>query len=97
MTASDFGTFLVYFSTFEALLFIVLYHRLAAWWKSEAGRHVMSFMAIIAAVLVLSSLRALLGASLDTPWFQWLRVAVFVGVPVVIGWRIRLLIRAQMK
>lgn len=83
---------LIIVSAVEAAVFVVLYHWSARWWESDAGRHVMAFMAVIAGVLGLSVLRIFLGDS--TP-FRIVRLAVFAGVPVVLGQRLWLLRRAQ--
>lgn len=67
------------------------------WRDTEFGWSLMSFCGVIGAVLTLSTIRlaAHLADLHDPVWFQVLRVAVFVGVPVNILWRFRLLLRAQ--
>lgn len=94
------GNGLLHLSTVEAWLFIGMYHLSSPWWKSEAGRHVMTFMGVIAAVLTLSSVRVATGAppsAEPVTWVTWVRVLVFAGVPAVIGWRIAILWRAQFR
>jgi hypothetical protein len=94
------GNVLVHLTTLLAWAFIVLYHLSAPWWRTEAGKHVMAFMAALAAVLTLSSLRLATGAPAQTEpvtWFTWLRVLVFASVPAVIGWRVAILWRAQYR
>jgi hypothetical protein len=87
------GNVLLGISTVEAITFCLLYHLSSTWWRTEAGRHLMAFTAVIAAVLSLVMVRIVIGA--DPPWFAWLRVAVFGLVPWVLGWRLWLLWRAQ--
>lgn len=95
-----FGNALLHLTTAEAWLFIVLYHLSAPWWRTEAGRHVMAFMGALAAVLTLSSLRLLTGPPAQpaaVTWFTWLRIIVFATIPVVVGWRLWMLWRAQYR
>lgn len=89
------GNGLLILTTVMAWLFVLLYHLSAPWWRSEAGRNLMSMMAVIAAVLSLSAGRIIADASED--WFVWLRTAVFAATPVVIGWRTWMLWRVQYK
>jgi GNAT superfamily N-acetyltransferase len=58
------------------------------WWRTGISRHLMAFMASFAAVVDLTAVRILTGSGLDTPWFAWLRVAVFASTPVVAVWRL---------
>jgi hypothetical protein len=93
------GNVLVALSAGFAVAFVALYHLSSPWWRSEAGRHVMSFMGIIGAVLILTLIRIVAGAKVDAhwPWFTWLRVVVFAGVPGVIAWRLWMLWRLQYR
>ena len=70
---------------------VVVYSRVQ-WWHSQIGRHLMTYQAIIAVVLVLSSIRIFIG---DSWYFALLRLAVFTGVPLVMTQRLYLLIQAQ--
>lgn len=96
------GDVLVGVIALQALDWSLAYQRLTggAWRSSTEGRHLMSFMLVIAAVTGLAVVRAVavdaLGAS-DPAWFRGLRVAVFAGVPLVLGWRRRLLTTAQRR
>lgn len=60
------------------------------WWTSPVARHLMAYMAVVAAVLDLSAIRVIAGAGLDTEWFVITRIAVFAGVPFVLAWRLTL-------
>lgn len=91
------GNGLLILTTVLAWLFVVMYHLSAPWWRSEAGRNLMSMMAVIAAVLSLSAVRIAAGAGVDEGWFVWLRTGVFAGTPFVIGWRTWMLWRVQYK
>lgn len=87
------GTALVVLSAVLAWAFCVGYHVSARWWESEAGRHLMSFTASLAAVLTLWAVGAL------TPtkglWWDVLRLVAFTGVPLSLAWRLSLLWRRQ--
>lgn len=89
------GNALVILTTILAWAFCILYQILAPWWRSELGRNVMVYGLVVAAVLSLTTVRLLAGAAVETPWFSVLRLIVFSGVPVAIGWRIVILLRIQ--
>lgn len=72
----------------------VVIHTRVPWWHSEMGRHLMAYMAVMAAVLDLSALKILFG---DSTTFALLRLVVFVGVPLVTAWRLWLQIKAQRR
>lgn len=86
------GNVLLMVLTAESVAFVVLYAWWARWWESATGRHLMAFMATFAAVLLLSVLRLVLHDSIT---WQVLRLAVFAGLPVVVGQRLWLLYHAQ--
>jgi hypothetical protein len=88
------GNALIVLSAIEALAFVAMYSVVARWWRSEVGRNIMALMGVIAAVLVLSTIRIIFG---DNSWFAWLRLGVFAGVPVVLARRLWLLWRVQVR
>lgn len=88
------GSTLVVLSATIALTFMVVYHLKAHWWRTNDGRHVFTFMGVITTVLLLTTAQILVG---DAAWFEWLRVAAFAGVPVVLTWRLGILIQAQSR
>jgi hypothetical protein len=90
------GNALLLVSAALATGFVVVYLSVAQWWRSEMGRHLIAFNAVIAAVLWLSVVRVFVPGSADLVWFNWLRLVVFAGVPVVLGWRLWMLIKVQM-
>lgn len=79
---------------------LVAYHRLTrgAWRRSSMGRHLMTFMAVIAAVAFAFAARVvwvnMLGND-DNVWFRAARLLVLMAVPVVLMWRRILLHQAQ--
>jgi hypothetical protein len=89
------GNALLLLSALLATGFVVLYLFVARWWASEAGRHLMAFNTVIAVVLWLSVIRVFVPGSANVAWFAWLRTGVFAFVPVVLGWRLWMLVRVQ--
>lgn len=85
------GNGLVLFTAVLALAFCALYHLRQPWWRSHVGQHIMTYSGVVAAVLTLSAARIIAGAGLDAAWFRVLRLIVFAGTPVAIGWRIAIL------
>lgn len=87
-------------ATAQTLEWLVAYHRQTrgAWRDSEMGRHLMIFMAALASVFALATVRFitvdLLGHELPL-WFEWLRLVDFLSIPIVLAWRRLLLARAQ--
>jgi uncharacterized membrane protein len=67
----------------------VVVHSRVAWARTAMGRHLMAYMAVMAAV---SCIRMVLG---DAWWFALLRLIVFIGVPVVMTQRLWLQIKAR--
>lgn len=90
-----FGTVLIVASAALASAFCVLYHLSAPWWRSEEGRHTMSFTGVIAVVLTLWTIGAMTPA--HGPWWLVVRLVAFSGVPLVLAWRLWLLWRLQIR
>lgn len=88
------GDTLVVLSAILCWVFVVAYHRLTggAWRRSEAGRHLMAMKTVFGLVLTLAVVRL---AGLDSVWFALLRTITFLGVPIVLIWRLAMLVRAQ--
>lgn len=89
------GNLLLYTSALAAIGCALVYGLLAPWWRSEEGRHLFSFQVVVAAVLSLSVVRVLFDPDGSVAWFAWLRLVVFALVPIVLAWRLWLIIRAQ--
>ncbi|PRX95559.1 putative phage holin [Allonocardiopsis opalescens] len=84
------GDLLVHTTTVLALACVIWHGLTARWWESEAGRHVMSFMASLAAVLVWVSIRNLIG---EFPGYEVIRLILFATVPAVFAHRLYLLVK----
>lgn len=85
------GKALVVVSAVLAIAGLVVYQVLSRWWESSYGRHVFSFQAVIAVCLSLWAARLFFP---EGDWFQVPRLVAFSGVPVVLAWRIVIIIRA---
>lgn len=70
----------------------VVVHSRVQWWRTEMGRHLMAYMTVMAAVLVLAVVRIFLG---DAWWFSLFRLLIFIGVPLVMTQRLWLQIKAR--
>lgn len=74
------GNLAVLISFFEAVIFTVGF-----WFDMRRddvmSRHVFSFVGAIALILALSILKNFF----DPPWFVWVRFAVFLTLPIVLG------------
>lgn len=90
------GIALVMVSAVLAWAFCVGYHLSARWWRSEAGRHVMTFTAALGVVLSLWSVGALLSPERG-PWWDVVRLIAFTGVPASLAWRLWMLWRLQIR
>lgn len=64
------------------------------WWESPMGRHLVAYMAVTAVILSLAAARVLWG---DSPGWQVARLVAFSALPVVLGWRLVLQVRAQRR
>jgi cytochrome bd-type quinol oxidase subunit 2 len=92
-----YGTILSVITVGLGLTFAILYQIKTggAWRKTEVGRHLMAFVLAPAAVLLLSLIRVLFGANLDTLWFVVLRMIAFTFVPLVYAQRIWIFLKTQ--
>lgn len=77
------GNGLVLLSTVLIWSFVISYQVMAPWQKSGLGKLIMASKLEIALVLSMGSARILLGATLQTTWFEILRIVVFSGVPIM--------------
>jgi hypothetical protein len=91
MTVQSVGNILFILAAIPAVLSVVVFARVP-WWRSGTGRHLMSYMAVVAAVMLLGCVRLAIGRN---EFFEALRTAVFAGVPVVMWWRLVLLVKEQ--
>lgn len=91
------GNILLLLSGSLATAFVVLYWVTAPWWRTDIGRNIMSLMFAIAAVLDLSVIRVFAPVTADMLWFSVLRLVVFALVPVVLGMRLWLLWKVQIR
>lgn len=84
------GSVLIVVSFVLALAGVVAHLLLARWWETAHGRHVFAFQTVLALSLGLWSLRLLIP---DGDWFQTVRLIAFAGIPVVLAWRLQIIIQ----
>ncbi|MER7500431.1 hypothetical protein AB0L05_27615 [Nonomuraea pusilla] len=84
------GSVLIAISAVLAVAAVVLHHVLADWRRTEAGRHAWTFEAVLALSLTLWAVRL---AVPEGDWFVLVRLAAFALVPVVLAWRIRIIVQ----
>jgi len=96
MTAETVGNALIIISAAAIWTFVISYQFLAPWWRSSLGRLVMVSKFEFALVLTLMSARVIFGATLETTWYEVLRLIVFAGVPVVFVLQVVALYRFQL-
>lgn len=81
----------LYATFFASLAFVVVY-AFSKWWEHESGRNMMSFEVAITLVTGSSLSRLYFH---DHVWYTWLRTAIFLPVPIILVWRLWMLIRVQ--
>lgn len=84
------GTVLILTSAALATACVVAQGLLARWWKTGAGRHTFVFQGVFALCLDLWAVRLVVP---EGDWFLVARLVAFTGVPVVLGWRLEIIIR----
>jgi len=93
------GYVLVILTSLIAIELTIAYHRQTrgTWRDTVMGKHLMTFMAAIAAVVATWAIAVVIRIlGHETPgWFEWLRLAVFSSIPAVLLWRRILLAHAQ--
>lgn len=91
MTWRSYGDWAFYALTSVTVLFSLLYMTMAPWWKSVAGRNIMTVMGSLALALAYFTWVILLGG---VPAFFWpMRAILFSCMAASIGWRIVIFIR----
>lgn len=80
-----------------ANIFVVLYSVLAPWWRTPFGRHLFSFMFVIALVLNHVVVIRVWDAYARSGWVNPVRAVLLWSVAAVIFWRIAILLSVQWK
>ncbi len=88
------GTVLIFVSAVLATGCVVAQGLLARWWKTPAGRHTFAFQATLALCLDLWAMRLVVP---EGDWFLVARLVAFACVPVVLGWRLEIIIRTWQR
>lgn len=80
-----------------ATVFILIYMLLAKWWKTPMGRHLFSFMLVIALVLNHGLVAISWDAYRASIWFNIVRAGLYWAVAAVIIWRVVILVHVQLQ
>jgi hypothetical protein len=83
---------LALFAIFLVSIAFVVVYAFVPWWVHGSGRNVMALMASLSLFTGLAVVRIFFG---DTSWFLWLRLMVLCTIPIILGWRLWMLIRVQ--
>lgn len=85
--------------TFVAsLAFVALYSAVARWWLSPWGRNIVALDSALALTLLPSVIHHTFGVNtVDSPFFAWFTLGSFALVPVVIVWRMAILLGRQLR
>jgi hypothetical protein len=90
------GTLALWTALGAALLFCLLYHLSAPWWRSAEGRHLMSFTGGLGLVFGWLAYRSVTTAPGDAhPAEETARTCVYLSLAVLLLWRLGLLWRRQ--
>lgn len=92
MSPETAGNVLLVVAWLPAVLSVAVYARVP-WRRSELGRHLMSYMVIVALTLSLGVVRIVWEPS----WFWSLRMAAFALFVGVTWWRLALIVQAQVE
>ncbi|MET8866545.1 hypothetical protein ABZW11_26705 [Nonomuraea sp. NPDC004580] len=84
------GSILIGVSALLSLAVVATHQMLARWERTAAGRHAFLFEAVLALSLTLWALRV---AIPEGQWFLAARLAAFALVPVVLAWRLIVIIQ----
>jgi hypothetical protein len=90
VSVQDVGNLLLLAAAVPAVLSVLVYARVP-WWRTEIGRHLFAYMAIVALLCSLGVVRIVFGP----PWFDVLRTTLFAAFPIVTWWRFALIVKEQ--
>lgn len=90
MTVAAIGNILLISGLVPTVLAVLFYARVP-WWKSKMGRHLMSYMGILAFLFVILSLRFFVTGEIYT----YIRLVVFGVFVIMLWWRLVLIVQMQ--
>lgn len=94
MSLRDWGSLLIILSAAGSWAFCFAYTSLAPWWRLPAGRQVFLQSAALGLVLTVWSVGLVTDAD-NACWFQVLRLAAFIPVPIAIWGQLILLLNVN--
>ncbi|MEU3507970.1 hypothetical protein ABZ733_08560 [Streptomyces longwoodensis] len=75
--------------------FVVIYHLLATWWRTEIGRNVMALVAAVGALLLYTVVVSLWPDGCVAMVLRWVRSCIVLAIAAVVAQRIHVLVRVQ--
>ena len=87
---TDIGNLFLILSAILAVISVIVFARVS-WWRSRWGRHLMSYMFVMAELLILGIIRLFFG---EYWWFDILRAIAYVQFVIVLWWRMFYVIQA---
>lgn len=91
----ELGLGLLHVSAAIAVASVVLYALLhPGWRRSGDGHHVMAYMVSVALILAVWSVGVL---AVIPPWWEYVRLIAFMTLPVVLVWRLILIVRSYFE
>lgn len=88
------GTFVFFAAVAGANIFLILYTVLARWWRNPMGRHLFSFMLVMALALNYIVVQLVWP---EAPYRMHVRFFLYLALASVIWWRIIILINVQLR
>lgn len=88
--AQQAGTVLIVVSAVLALAVVAAHQLLARWQATPAGRHAFTFEAVLALSLTLWAVRLVVP---EGDWFLLARLVAFALVPVILAWRLAIIVQ----
>jgi len=95
MTIHDIGSVMLVVCALLSTTFVAGYYLTTDWKSTDVGRHLMAFSMSESAILLMYTARIIAGH--DAVWFQIIRLLVFLSFPVVLAWRLVILLRYQLR
>ena len=76
--------------------FVLLFHVLSDWRKTQMGRHIMSFMGVCTAILTWGFV-GLVFPGMPESIRVWVRLVLYGSLAWVVWWRVKILINTQIQ
>lgn len=94
MTWKEYGDLAYYGCAFAAGLFVLVYMTIAPWWRTMTGRNIMAVMFSVASTLIYFAF-AIKNKGVPHGFYS-VRAVLFSLLFLSLGWRLVILLRAQL-